>query len=63
MGAASYLMPVIVAKLTVISSESKAVYTLMTLMFILAVVQVVATLYLILRYKKVFGTTPLAKAE
>lgn len=63
MGAASYLMPVIVAKLTVISGESKAVYTLMTLMFILAVVQVVATLYLILRYKKVFGTTPLAKAE
>ena len=46
MGAASYLMPVIVAKLTVISGESKAVYTLMTLMFILAVVQVVATLYL-----------------
>ena len=63
MGAASYLMPVIVAKLTVISGESKAVYTLMTLIFILAVVQVVATLYLILRYKKVFGTTPLAKAE
>ena len=63
MGAASYLMPVIVAKLTVISGESKAVYTLMTLMFILAVVQVVATLYLILRYKKVFGTTPLAKAK
>ena len=26
-------------------------------------VQVVATLYLILRYKKVFGTTPLAKAK
>ena len=61
MGAASYLMPVIVSRLTVVSGESNAVYTLMVLMFILAVIQVVATLYLIARYKKVFGKSPLAK--
>ena len=63
MGAASYLMPVIVSKLTIISGESKAVYTLMTLMFILAVVKMCATLFLIARYNKVFGTSPLKKAE
>lgn len=63
MGAASYLMPVIVSKLTIISGESKAVYTLMTLMFILAVVQMCATLFLIARYNKVFGTSPLKKEE
>lgn len=61
MGAASYLMPVIVGRLTIISGESKAVYTLMILMFALAAVQVLATLYLIGRYKKVFGKNPLSK--
>ncbi len=61
MGAASYLMPVVVGRLTIISGESKAVYTLMVLMFVLAAVQVVATLYLIGRYKKVFGENPLTK--
>lgn len=61
MGAASYIMPVIVSQLTVASGESNAVYTLMMLMFIFAVIQVLATIYLIFRYKKVFGKTPLAK--
>ncbi len=61
MGAASYLMPVIVSRLTIISGESKAVYTLMVLMFVLAAIQVLATLYLIARYKKVFGASPMAK--
>lgn len=61
MGAASYLMPVIVSRLTIISGESKAVYTLMVLMFVLAAIQVLATLYLIGRYKKVFGESPMAK--
>lgn len=61
MGAASYLMPVIVSRLTIISGESKAVYTLMVLMFALAAIQVLATLYLIGRYKKVFGESPMTK--
>ena len=61
MGAASYLMPVVVGRLTIISGESKAVYTLMVLMFVLAAIQVLATLYLIGRYKKVFGESPLKK--
>lgn len=61
MGAASYIMPVIVSRLTIISGESAAVYTLMILMFILAAVQVLATVYLIMRYKKVFGKSPMAQ--
>lgn len=61
MGAASYLMPVVVGRLTIISGESKAVYTLMVLMFVLAAIQVLATLYLIGRYKKVFGESPMKK--
>ena len=61
MGAASYLMPVFVGRLTIISGESKAVYTLMVLMFVLAAIQVLATLYLIGRYKKVFGESPMKK--
>lgn len=61
MGAASYLMPVIVSRLTIISGESKAVYTLMVLMFVLAAIQVLATLYLIGRYKRVFGESPMTK--
>lgn len=61
MGAASYLMPVVVSRLTLVSGESKAVYTLMVLMFLLAMVQVIATVYLIARYRKVFGKSPLTK--
>ncbi|MDO4313984.1 MAG: MFS transporter [Eubacteriales bacterium] len=61
MGAASYLMPVIVGRLTIISGESAAVYTLMILMFVIAAVQVLATIYLIARYKKVFGKSPMAQ--
>ena len=61
MGAASYLMPVVLGRLTIISGESKAVYTLMVLMFVLAAIQVLATLYLIGRYKKVFGESPMKK--
>ena len=61
MGAASYLMPVIVGRLTSISGESAAVYTLMILMFVLALIAVVAALYLISQYKKVFGVNPLSQ--
>lgn len=61
MGLASYLMPVVVSRLTIISGESKAVYTLMVLMFVLAAIQVLATLYLIGRYKRVFGESPMKK--
>ena len=59
MGLASYSMPVIVATLTTAVGESSAVYTLMILMFVLAAVQLVVTLYFIARYKKVFGESPL----
>lgn len=41
MGAASYTMPVIVGKLTVISGQSAAVYTLMILMCVLAAVHTI----------------------
>ena len=59
MGAASYLIPVVAARLTVISGEGKAVYTLMGLMLILAVLAILSTLYLIVTHKKVFGESPL----
>ncbi len=59
MGAASYLIPVVAARLTVISGEGKAVYTLMGLMLILAVLAILSTLFLIGQHKKVFGESPL----
>ncbi len=61
MGAASYLMPVVVGRLTKISGESAAVYTLMILMFVIAVLAVVAALYLIAQYKKIFGVSALSQ--
>ncbi|MDO4943156.1 MAG: MFS transporter [Lachnospiraceae bacterium] len=61
MGLASYTLPTVVKQLTIMSGESAATYTLMMLMCGLAVVQTVATVYLIARYKKVFGKTPLAQ--
>ena len=59
MGIASYLMPVIVGKLTLAVGESAAVYTLMMLMCALAALQLIITVYFIARYKKVFGSNPL----
>ena len=61
MGLASYSLPVVVARLTIMSGESAAVYSCMMLMLVLAVIQAVATVYLIVRYKKVFGKSPLAQ--
>lgn len=60
MGLASYSMPVIVATLTVAVGEKNAVYTLMIFMFVLAAIQFLVTVYLIARYKKVFGSSPLS---
>lgn len=60
MGLASYSMPVIVATLTTAVGEASAVYTLMILMFALAAIQLLVTVYFIARYKKVFGSSPLA---
>ena len=59
MGAASYLIPVVAAKLTVISGEGAAVYTLMGMMLVLAILATLSTLYLISQHKKVFGESPL----
>lgn len=60
MGAASYLVPVIASKLTVISGEAKAIYTLMLLMVVFAVLEIFSTLFLVGQHKKTFGTNPLA---
>ena len=59
MGAASYLIPVVAAKLTVISGEGAAVYTLMGMMLVLAILATLSTLFLISQHKKVFGESPL----
>ena len=59
MGAASYLIPVVAARLTVMSGEGAAVYTLMGMMLVLAILATLSTLYLIAQHKKVFGESPL----
>jgi MFS family permease len=63
MGFASYSLPTIVGVLEkgAGSNVGVAYYYLMMLMLVFALVQVVATLYLIARYKKVFGNSPLAQ--
>jgi len=43
----------------VISGEGAAVYTLMGMMLVLAILATLSTLYLIAQHKKVFGESPL----
>jgi MFS family permease len=59
MGIASYLVPVVASKLTIISGEAAAVYTLMLLMVVFAALEILSALYLVAQHKKIFGTNPL----
>ena len=61
MGLASYSLPAVVSRLTLAVGAASATYSLMMLMCGLAVIQTVATIYLIARYVKVFGKSPLAQ--
>lgn len=59
MGLASYSIPVVAAKLTVASGEANAVYTLMIMLLVFAVIAIVSSLYLVGQHKKIFGESAL----
>ena len=55
MGAASYLIPVVAAQLTKASGEANAVYTLMIMLLVFAILAILSSLYLVAQHKKIFG--------
>ena len=55
MGAASYLIPVVAAQLTKVSGEANAVYTLMIMLLVFAILAILSSLYLVAQHKKIFG--------
>lgn len=61
MGAASYLIPVVAAQLTKASGEGNAVYTLMIMLLVFAVLAILSSLYLVGQHKKIFGKSALSK--
>ncbi len=61
MGAASYLIPVVAAQLTKASGEANAVYTLMIMLLVFAVLAIVSSLYLVTQHVKIFGKSALSK--
>ncbi|MDD2979407.1 MAG: MFS transporter [Hespellia sp.] len=63
MGAASYSIPVVAAQLTKASGESSAVYTLMGMLLVFAVLAILSSLFLVGQYKKIFGTSPLSQSK
>lgn len=61
MGAASYLIPVVAAQLTKMSGEQNAVYTLMIMLLVFAVLAILSSLYLVKQHVKIFGKSALTK--
>lgn len=61
MGAASYLIPVVAAQLTKASGEANAVYTLMIMLLVFAVLAILSSLYLVTQHVKIFGKSALSK--
>lgn len=61
MGAASYLIPVVAAQLTKVSGEANAVYTLMIMLLVFAVLAILSSLYLVTQHMKIFGKSALSK--
>lgn len=59
MGAASYLIPVVAAQLTKASGEANAVYTLMIMLLVFAVLAILSSLYLVTQHVKIFGKSAL----
>ena len=52
MGAASYLIPVVAAQLTKASGEANAVYSLMIMLLVFAILAILSSLYLVAQHKK-----------
>lgn len=61
MGAASYLIPIVAAQLTKASGEANAVYTLMIMLLVFAVLAILSSLYLVTQHVKIFGESALSK--
>ena len=52
MGAASYLIPVVAAQLTKASGEANAVYSLMIMLLVFAILAILSSLYLVAQHKE-----------
>ena len=63
MGLASCFLPYIVSAMTKSIGETSAIYTMMALLLVAAVVAVVMMAYLTIQYKKIFGSNPLGRQE
>lgn len=63
MGLASCFLPYIVSAMTKSIGEQSAVYTMMALLLVAAVIAIVMMLYLVLQYKKLFGSSVLSNKE
>lgn len=63
MGAASYLIPVVAAQLTKMSGEENAIYTLMIMLLVFAVLAILSSLYLVKQHTNIFGKSALAKQQ
>lgn len=61
MGLASCFLPYIVSAMTKSAGQTQAVYIMMVLLLVAAVVAVLMMSYLVGQYKKVFGENPLGK--
>ena len=63
MGAASYLIPVVAAQLTKMSGEENAIYTLMIMLLVFAVLAILSSLYLVKQHTNIFGKSALTKQQ
>lgn len=59
MGAASYLIPIVAAQLTKVSGEANAVYMLLIMLLVFAVLAILSSLYLVSQHMKIFGKSAL----
>jgi MFS family permease len=63
MGLASCFLPYIVSSMTKSVGEQAAIYTMMGLLLVAAIIATVMMSYLTVQYKKIFGVSPLVKQK
>lgn len=63
MGLASCFLPYIVSAMTKSIGETSAIYTMMAILLVAAVIATIMMAYLVVQYKKIFGKSALAKKE
>ena len=59
MGSSSDLIPIVAAQLTKVSGEANAVYTLLIMLLVFAVLAILSSLYLVSQHMKIFGKSAL----